>query len=55
MIMYHGEKELVQFGTRCSAMHRVHFNQQGVPIFDMSGDRDLNITSADVVTEIIVS
>lgn len=54
MIMYHGEEELVPCGTRCSAMHRVHFNQNGVPIFDLSGDRDLNITLADVVTEIIV-
>jgi GH43 family beta-xylosidase len=55
MIMYHGEKELVAFGTRCSAMHRVHFNQQGVPIFDMVGDRDLNTALANVVIEIMIS
>jgi GH43 family beta-xylosidase len=55
MIMYHGERELVPFGTRCSTMHRVHFNRQGVPIFDMSADRDLNATLTDVATTIIVS
>lgn len=54
MIMYHGEEELVPFGTRCSTMHRVHFNQQGVPVFDLAGDRDLNIALTDVVTEIIL-
>lgn len=54
MIMYHGEEDLVPFGTRCSAMHRVHFNKEGVPVFDMSIDRDLNKALVDVVTDIIV-
>ena len=55
IVIYHGEKELVQSGTRCVAMHRIHFNQQGVSIFDVVGERDLNMTMANVVTEIIVS
>jgi GH43 family beta-xylosidase len=55
MIMYHGEKELVPFGTRCSTMHRVHFNKQGIPIFDIAGGRDVNIALTEVVTKIIVS
>jgi hypothetical protein len=33
-------------------MHRVHFNQLGVPIFDLAGDRDFKIALSDVVTEI---
>ena len=54
MIMYHGEKELVPLGTRCSAMHRMHFNRKGVPVFDLIADRDLNTTLVDVATEIVV-
>ncbi len=55
IIMYHGERELVPFGTRCSAMHRMHFNRKGVPIFDLVGERELNNAFAEVVTEIIVN
>lgn len=54
MIMYHGEEKLVGFGTRCSAMHRVHFNNNGVPIFDVAGNRDLNPELTDVEIEIIL-
>lgn len=54
MIMYHGEVELVPFGTRCSTMHRVHFNRQGVPVFDLSAERDMDSSLADVVTTVIV-
>jgi len=55
MMMYHGEQELVPFGNRCTAMHRVHFNRQGLPIFDLSYDRDLDEQLTDVVTEIVLS
>lgn len=55
MIMYHGEEELVGFGIRCSAMHRVHFNNKGVPIFDVARERDLNPKLTDVEIEIILS
>ena len=34
-MMYHGEEKLVKSGERCSAMHRVHFDDDGEPIFDM--------------------
>lgn len=55
MIMYHGEQELVPFGNRCTTMHRLHFNQQGHPIFDLSYDRDLDDQLTEVVMEIVLS
>lgn len=42
MIMYHGEVKIAPSDTRCSAMHRVHFGKNNVPVFNMSGERDLN-------------
>lgn len=54
MIMYHGEEEIVGFGTRCSAMHRVHFNQKGVPVFNLTKERDLNSTLCDLAIKVIV-
>lgn len=54
MIMYHGEEEIVGFGTRCSAMHRVHFNKKGVPVFNMTKERDLNSKLTEVCTKVIV-
>ena len=45
----------VPFGNRCTAMHRLHFNRQGLPIFDLSYDRDLDEKLTDVVTEIVLS
>ena len=35
-MMYHGEENLVKSGERCSAMHRVHFDTDGEPIFDIT-------------------
>lgn len=55
MIMYHGEEELVGFGTRCSAMHRLHFGNNGVPKFDVVGNRDLNPELIDVEIEVTIS
>ncbi len=54
MIMYHGEEEIVKFGTRCTAMHRVHINRSGVPLFDVAQERDLNAKLADVTLKVIV-
>lgn len=54
MIMYHGEEEIVKFGTRCSAMHRVHINQAGVPQFDVVAERDLNPELTEVSLKVIV-
>ena len=54
MIMYHGEEEIVGFGTRCSAMHRVHFNKKGIPVFNMSKDRDLNPEICDLTIKVEV-
>lgn len=55
MIMYHGEAEVVKFGVRCTAMHRVHLNQKGVPVFDMARERDLNPELADLALKVVVS
>ena len=54
MIMYHGEEEIVKFGTRCTAMHRVHINRAGVPLFDVAQERDLNTELRDVTLKVIV-
>lgn len=54
MIMYHGETEIVKFGTRCTAMHRVHFNQQGVPLFDVIGENDLKASLVNLEMEVEV-
>ena len=54
MIMYHGETEITKHGTRCSAMHRVHFNQQGIPRFDVVREADLKVELSHVETQIEV-
>jgi GH43 family beta-xylosidase len=54
MILYHGEEEIVKFGTRCSAMHRVHFNHAGVPQFDVVAESDLNSELTEVNLKVIV-
>lgn len=54
MIMYHGEEEIVKFGTRCSAMHRVHMNHAGVPQFDVVAERDLSSDLTEVSLTVIV-
>jgi len=54
MIMYHAEEKIVSSGTRCSAMHRIHFNKKGVPIFDVANERDLNPELADLSIKVIV-
>lgn len=41
-IMYHVEEQITGNGRRCSAMHRVHFNKENKPLFNMGNDRDLN-------------
>lgn len=54
IIMYHGEAEIIGFGTRCSAMHRVHFNKKGVPVFNMSRERDLDPRLCDLTIKVVV-
>lgn len=54
MIMYHGETEITKHGTRCSAMHRVHFNQHGVPRFDVVREADLKEELSHIETQIEV-
>ena len=54
MIMYHGETTLTPMGTRCTGMHRVHFNHMGAPVFDVLGDRDLNPSLVNVTIDISI-
>ena len=54
MIMYHGETEITKHGKRCSAMHRVHFNQQGVPRFDVVREMDLKAELSHLELEVEV-
>jgi GH43 family beta-xylosidase len=54
MIMYHGEEKIVSFGTRCSAMHRVHFNKNGLPVFNMAKERDLSPALSEFSINVIV-
>ncbi len=47
MISYHAEERL-SGGPRSIGIHRIHFNLQGEPVFDMSADRDLAPSLANV-------
>lgn len=40
MIAYHGETAIDEM-LRCDGMHRVHFNIEGKPVFDLAPERDL--------------
>lgn len=53
MITYHGETK-VTGGPRSSAMRRVHFDKQGVPVFNLSAERDLNPELVQVQTTVVV-
>ena len=54
MISYHGETS-IRGRERCVAIHRVHFNIDGEPVFDMSAERDLDPALANVKTTVVVS
>lgn len=54
MILYHAEQELTKAGERCSAMHRVHTDIEGRPVFNMSWERDLNKELVNVSTKLII-
>ncbi|OKP90969.1 hypothetical protein A3844_03705 [Paenibacillus helianthi] len=54
LMLYHGEEQLVKHGTRCSAMHRVHFNRQGVPVLDVAKERDVHPDYASCSMQVIV-
>lgn len=53
MIAYHAQNSL-KSNLRCTGIRRMHFNVHGVPIFDLSADRDLNVKLANVQTEVLV-
>lgn len=52
MIMYHGEVKIAAFDTRCTTMHRVHFNKDGVPAFNLSKERDLDPALSEVTLKV---
>ncbi|HEX2945950.1 MAG TPA: family 43 glycosylhydrolase [Clostridia bacterium] len=53
MIAYHAQESL-KSNLRCTGIRRVHFNIHGVPVFDMSAERDLNAALAGVTTSVKV-
>jgi GH43 family beta-xylosidase len=53
MIAYHAQ-EFMKDSPRCTAIHRVHFNKSGIPVFDMSAERDLNMEISQVTTNVVV-
>jgi hypothetical protein len=53
MIAYHAQESL-KSNLRCTGIRRVHFNIQGMPVFDMSSERDLNPKLAGVTTRVKV-
>ena len=52
MIAYHGETSL-RGRERCVGIHRVHFNIDGDPVFNMSAERDLDPALAQVKTTVV--
>lgn len=54
-IAYHAEEQIVKQGERCSAIHRVHFNKNNKPIFNMSANRDLNDSLTSVTMNITIN
>ena len=53
MIAYHAQ-EAMKDSPRCTAIHRVHFNKDDIPVFDMSPKRDLNQELVQVSSKVIV-
>ena len=53
MIAYHAQESL-ESNLRCTGIRRVHFNIHGVPVFDMSCERDLNAKLAGVTARVEV-
>jgi len=52
-IAYHGEEALNKT-QRCDGIHRIHFNVEGEPVFDMSAERDLATALRAVTMKVIV-
>ncbi|MDF2485079.1 MAG: hypothetical protein K0R46_1247 [Herbinix sp.] len=53
-IMYHGEVKIAAQDTRCTGLHRVHFNVDGDPVFHVSKERDLKPELEDVSLKVVV-
>ena len=53
MIAYHAQ-EAMRGTPRCTAIHRVHYNKSGLPVFDMSVERDLKKELAQVTMKVQV-
>ena len=53
MIAYHGETAIDKT-LRCDGMHRVHFNIEGKPVFDLAPERDLKPELRKVRIKVVV-
>lgn len=53
MIAYHAE-DRIDHHLRLDAIHRVHFNINGEPVFDMSASRDLNPDLKCVEMDVVI-
>lgn len=53
MIAYHGETAIDKT-LRCDGMHRVHFNIEGKPVFDLAPERDLRPELRKVQMQIVI-
>lgn len=53
MIAYHAQGAMKD-SPRCTAIHRVHFNKDDIPVFDMSTHRDLNQELVQVTSKVLV-
>lgn len=53
MIVYHAQEKMA--GTpRCTAIHRVHFDKNNMPVLDLAKTRDLDENFAKVKMEVLV-
>lgn len=55
MIMYHGEVKIAKEDTRCTGMHRVHFNIDHEPVFDVAKERELNPLLSEVSIKVVIN
>ena len=53
MNAYHAQKAFKN-SPRCTAIRRVHFNKEGIPVLDLSEKRDLNVELIGVSTKVVV-
>lgn len=53
MVAYHAQ-ERGKYNCRCSTYHRVHFSADGIPMLNVSGERDVSKEIAKIAVEVEV-